>query len=234
MTGGPISLAITVVLAVACLLGAGCLPYAYPKLSYVPGGDLARAPDCRAFRVDMTANQIDMGENGTYTLTEIVPRPDGSVPPQARVSVERGFYVFGISLNYNVGQSHTTRVRLYRPGYELVELKSWDSSTKVQWVPAAEWRDQERAIDDLLGCPVVTEIGKLKQTLFRKWSGEPFRQFPEVSHSKGMGPLMFAADEYVRVTALAPTPAEADRLREKAKRVIELNPILPKPTPESP
>src|SRR4051794_20785946 len=88
--------------AVPCLGSNGCLlPYAYPKLDYVPAYDPGmKIPDCYAFRVDVTAHEVDVGESSEFTLTPIALRPDGSVPPQVGVSVERGYHVFG-PLNFN-------------------------------------------------------------------------------------------------------------------------------------
>src|SRR6266550_219510 len=101
------------------VFATGCIPYAYPKLSFVPSCDLGPdATDTHAFRLDLTADTtLLVPERGEYTLSEITPRPDGSIPPQSRVTVERG--VFFLT---QLGRLHTTRVRLYRPGYQLVEL----------------------------------------------------------------------------------------------------------------
>lgn len=110
------------------LLATGCLPYGYPKLAYVPGYDptnVRKAAEVHAFRVDVTTDRADLSETAEWSITEIARTSDGRFPPQTRLSVERGFNVFG-PLTYNVGRSHTTRVRLYSPGHQLVELDSWD------------------------------------------------------------------------------------------------------------
>src|SRR4051812_35954336 len=90
-------------LLATCTCATGCLiPYAYPKLDYIPPADPgAKAADVRAFRVDVTAHQIDIGEEGSIKLTELQPRADGSFPAQTRLSVERGVYIGGGALNFN-------------------------------------------------------------------------------------------------------------------------------------
>src|SRR5215470_2514887 len=90
------------ILFAPCLLATGCLiPYAYPKLDYVPSTDLgAKTTDVHAFRVDVTARQVDIGEDGFIKLTEIQQRADGSFPAQTKLSLERGVYVAGVALNF--------------------------------------------------------------------------------------------------------------------------------------
>jgi hypothetical protein len=204
-----------VTLLAPVFLATGCLiPYAYPKLSYVPGYDAAglKATDVRAFRVDVTADQADLDENGEYTLTEIIPSSDKCFPPQAQLSLERGVYVLG-PLNFNMGRLHTTRVRLYSPGYQLVELESWCSTDKVRWQLASDWNACEKAIDDLLRHPTLTAGPRDR------------KQLPKVSASSAtMRVFVFAAGEYEKLIADAPTPADAARVRDKARALVETKP----------
>jgi hypothetical protein len=205
-------------LGLLCL--AGCLlPYAYPNLSYVPGCELStQMPDCHVFRVDVAAHEVDVGENGEYTLVEIPRRSDGSFPPQFGLSVDYGFYVAGIAVNYNVGWLHSTRVRLYRPGYQLIEQAPWDLTNKVQWQPATNWIEQEKAIDELIRCPAVSE----SEIAIRKHHNEeaPKRGSPTASDIiSPKAAFLFTAAEYERVATLAPTPEDAARLRNKAKKL---------------
>jgi hypothetical protein len=213
-----------VALLAPAALGAGCLiPYAYPKLDYVPGCDLGpKVTDVHAFRVDVTADQADIDANGSYTLSEIVPKSDGTFPPQANLSLERGHYVFGVVLNYNVGRLHATRVRLYRPGYQLVELPAWSSNKDIVWRATTDWREQEKAIEDLIRWPTFTTDGHTVG------GGDLARTgIPEAARRA----LVFVATEYERVAALATNPEDATRLREKARRLAEPMPISPSPAP---
>lgn len=212
-----------------CLLATGCLiPYAYPKLDYVPGTDLGtKATDVHAFRVDVTARQVDIGESGSIRLTEIQPRADGSFPAQTKLSIEHGVYIVGGALNFNVGQMHTTRVRLYRPGYHLVEMPAWGSANDAVWTPAPDWQAQEKAIDDLLQRPAVSASAAhfvKSQGSFWDAENQP-RQPPELTGSPATSRVFaFAAAEYERVAKLASTPENTACLREKAKWLIEAKP----------
>lgn len=195
-----------VLLAAPTLFGTGCLlPYAYPKVSYIPAVSREDFPaDARAFRVDVTARHADAGENGEHTIGPITPLPGGSVPPQARASLDHGIAVWG-PLSYTAGEAHTTRVRLYRPGYRTVEITSWALRNDVKWEKAADWSAQEQAVDDLLRCPSV--LGKHTKPA----------AVPEAASGET---LLFAAAEYERVSGLA-RESEAARLREKARTLRE-------------
>jgi hypothetical protein len=196
-------------LGILCL--SGCLlPYAYPNLSYVPGCDLnLKMPDCHVFRVDVTAGQSDLKEDGEYTVVEIPRRSDGSFPPQFGLSIDFGVYVANPALSFNIGCLHSIRVRIYRPGYQLVQLKPWDSTEKVQWHPTTNWIEQEKAIDALLELPVV---------------GIPpviVIQTPpcDAGYISTKATDLFVAAEYERVAALAPISEDAARLRQRAEQL---------------
>ncbi|HEV3438361.1 MAG TPA: hypothetical protein VG122_13435 [Gemmata sp.] len=205
-------------LGILCL--SGCLlPYAYPNLDCILGCDLdLKMPDCRVFRVDVRAHQADLQEDGEYTVVEIPRRSDGSFPPQFGLSVNRGVYVVGVALNYNIGCLHSTRVRIYRPGYQAIELEPWDSTEKVQWYPTTNWIEQEKAIDALLKLPVV---------------GIPpviVNHTPpcDAGYISTKATDLFAAAEYERVASLAPTPEDAVRLRQQAEQLRKLPKVIPK------
>jgi hypothetical protein len=210
-------------LIVPCLLGAGCIPYVYPKLDYVPGSEPEpMATDVHAFRVDVSAYKALMAENGECTLTEITPRSDGSIPPQSRVTVEHGF----VFINLPLGRYHAMHVRLYRPGYQLVKRNSWDLADKISWKPAPDWKAQEKVVDDLLAFPVQRASGN--------YLSSPFPLPPPSPEEKRA--LVFAAAEYERVAKMAPKAEDAERLRKKAQKLLEMKPAtqpnsLPAPRP---
>src|SRR4029077_15165283 len=139
----------------SCL--SGCLvPYAYPKISWTPSVSVRANPEeVRAFRVDVTGDVVDIGESDRYTLSPITPISGDREPSQARISLEYGYYVVGIALNYPVHHGHSTLLRLYRPGYQLVEIKSWEFPGKIAWIPAPDLAAQEKAVDDLLSVPSI-------------------------------------------------------------------------------
>jgi hypothetical protein len=203
-------------LGILCL--SGCLiPYAYPNLSYVQGYDLGEEmPDCHVFRVDVAAHQEDIGEsNQEYSVAEIARLHDGSFPPQFGITVNRGFYVVGVALNYNVGWVHATKVRLYRPGYQLIQLSPWETIDKIEWQTATTALEQEKAIDALLREPTVTRGA----AVFKKIEKEAAQEMPDsvMGLSDFKKTELFAAAEYERVAGLAPSPADVARLRKKVE-----------------
>lgn len=194
------------------LLAAGCLPFAYPKLSFVPRCEPG-ATEVHAFRVDVNAvNSFGTGESGEYTLSEIALRPDGSVPPQGRVTLERGYYF----LVFQIGKLHTTRVRLYRPGYQLVELSAWDSTGNIGWQPT-NWGGQVGALTELLDRPRLMPTFVPSSSRLREHPSAPTA--PEQERA-----FAFAAAEYQRLAELAPSPEQAERLRELAQKLLAAKP----------
>jgi hypothetical protein len=223
MTSGRFALAIV---ATASLLATSCLvPYVYPKLSYVPGcpAEGPKVADIHAFRVDLSANEVDVGENGEFTLTEIVPRPDGCFPAQGRLSLEYGYYVCG-PLNFNVGWLHDTRVRLYSRGFRLVELKAWESAETIRWQVAEDWSAREKAVDDLLRRPAISG----SELASRRHDPERGSSPSDLIRTKAtVKALLFAAAEYEEIAAHAATPAEAARLQGKARGLSGVSPAAP-------
>jgi hypothetical protein len=199
-------------LPLGILFLSGCLiPYAYPNLAYVPGCELGtQMPDCHVFRLDVTAYQSDLKEDGKYTVVEIPRRSDGSFPLQLGFSVDRGIYIANPALSFNTGCLHSTRVRIYRPGYQLIELKPWDSTDKVQWQPAVNWIEQEKAIDALLQRPAIAIPANPSSIPTNPWAAG-YISCNSTEH--------FVAAECERLAALAPTPEDAVRVRNKAKEL---------------
>jgi hypothetical protein len=197
-------------LSILCL--TGCLiPYAYPNLTYVPSCDIGLAPDCHVFRVDVEIKQADIDDRGDYKVVEIPRGPDGRFAPQVGFDVDRGVYVFGVAANYNIGCLHSTRVRLYSPGFQLVELEPWDVIDKVQWKPAQNFGELEKAIDGLLLRP---DAGKV--------SGNPVyvpTDHWQTGYISTATTDEFAAAEYERIAAFAPTSEDVTRLRKKAEEL---------------
>jgi hypothetical protein len=207
-------------LPLGTLCSTGCmLPYAYPNLAYVPGCDFGtQATDCHVFRVDVSVHEDDVGEEGQYSIVEVERRSDGTIPPQLRLSIDRGYYVLGGATNFNVGWLHATRVRLYRPGYQLIELAPWESTDRLAWKPAKDWAEQEKAIDELVRRPAVSA----SESALRRKDREELhpRGTPtgwDVIASKDA--TVLAAAEYDRVAALAPTAEDITRLQAKAREL---------------
>jgi hypothetical protein len=200
----PLSLAF-----LSCL--SGCLPYVYPKVSWTPSVSVGTNPEeVHAFRVDVTGDVVDIGESDRYTLARLTPTGNHE-PAQTRVSLEYGLYVVGIALNYPIHHGHTTLLRLYRPGYQLVEIKSWELPGKITWTPAPDLAAQEKAVDDLLNVPTIgPRLGLSGNWLDKDLQGNIALQPGWVS-AKHREALLFAASEYDRLALLTPNASEQDR-----------------------
>jgi hypothetical protein len=221
------SLGLASAVAVVCALQAGCIPYAYPNLMSVPAVRLDAVPEpIHAFRVEVKGREIVPLGNSTddYALSRIDGVDGGRLPAQSDVSLEYGYPV---SWDKSLQRGKTLLVRLYRPGYELVELRA-DDEAKVVWMPAVGLAAKERVIDDLLGVPAYS----LPEAHRRRRDRESARdavelatsvpeQLPPGSRSaKHHDALLFAAAEYERLAATPKLPeAHADRLRKKANDV---------------
>jgi hypothetical protein len=201
------------------------IPYTYPKVSHVPTLLLGSQPeDCHAFRVDVTATVVDMGETDDYLLAPLPVWPTGLVPSPTSVSLEYGMHVIG-PLTYLVGHMHTTMVRLYRRGYELAEVGSWQVHG-ITWKEAKDPTAQEKAVDDLLGAPAVTYLAVMAQFTQHRDGGtdelekEPWTLGGLKSGSASEGQretLLFAAAEYEHIARAASGSAENSmKVRQRA------------------
>ena len=209
-------------LLLACLLFlptlTGCIfPYVGPSIDYTPSVKLdVPREEVRAFRVDIASSQDSPGWHGPFLsqtnkerLSEVSISHRDEVPGQVKASVQRGIVIIGV-LSHRIRESESVAVRLYRPGYELVEIGPWERTDRVEWKPAPDLSAQETAIDHLFG-------GR---------RGGPRRPFARYGcwQDKGSasaahrGALLFGADEYERLAMLpSSTASEREVLREKAK-----------------
>jgi hypothetical protein len=196
------------ILPTVCLLClpflSGCVfPYcAFPKLDYTPAVKLDAQPDeVRAFRVDsiMPSADLDVFAGPVYDrLSEIPVTNTDEVPGQLKPSVTYGFVVVGIALNFLTYTDHSVAVRLYRPGFDLVEIKSWERAHRVAWKPAPDLDAQEKALDGLL------PFGGLE---------------PGSGSAAHKDALLFGAAEYERLAAGASSPEQRERLAAKASKL---------------
>jgi hypothetical protein len=118
-------------------------------------------------------------------------------------------------------------VRLYRPGYQTVEVESWQKTGPVEWVTAPTPDEQERAIDDLVST-WNTSPARLQVQLARTEMSPPrdplvFRYLASGSASvEHQRTLRFAAGEYKRLAEGATDPDARTRLDEKARALLHL------------
>jgi hypothetical protein len=195
---------------IACSLCLPCVggcvfPYcAYPKFDYIPAVKCDTPPGAiRAFRVDISKPTGDLSVfvGPVYErLSELPVTNTDEVAAQVKPSLTYGFVVVGVALNYLTHTSHSIALRVYRPGYELVEIKSWELTHRVAWRPAPDLDAQEKVLDRLL--PVgLLETGSVAAT--------------------HQDVLLFGAAEYERLAAVTSSPEQQGRLVEKAKQLRE-------------
>jgi hypothetical protein len=200
----------------------GCLiPYGFPKISQTPWLSVGKdTPETHAFRVDITRGFADMGGGDHCTLSEVAVPPTGWVLPQTKISATYGVYVFGVALNYPVYISHSVALKLYRPGYRLIEINSWDPPRDVVWREAPDLASQEKELDHLFLMPEQEESGPESWTPIRPYLAAGSES---VEHRRV---LLFGASEYKRLAADAATGTQGDavrcRLQSKAQKLQEL------------
>jgi hypothetical protein len=223
---------IAAVLLAPCF--AGCIPfvpcpYLYPSVSCVPAVKIEEPSDeVHVFRVDIADDEscIEFAEPGTYRLTEMHVWPGGWTCPQGKVAVDGGFIWNCIALIFDKHTDHTVRVRLYRTGYELVEIKAWDLPRNIEWKPAADAEEQEKAVDAVLrptGKGFDTHVF-IDSDNWKKGGWNFAHLHPRLFTSKHREALLFAAGEYERVAGIylnmdSDQTTAHTRCLDKAKRL---------------
>ena len=207
---------------------AGCIPfvpiyYAYPTMTFVPGTNVgAEHEEVHAFRV-VIADEISCPEYmkpGSYRLGELPIKASGEVPGQLSMNVDTGFVWNCIALSYDEQTCHTVRIRLYRPGYDLVEITSEDTRGKIKWEKAGSAVRQEKAVDQLLAPTADSTWAQANRD--RPDNHWGFDQLDPGSKNQGhRKALVFAAEQYERIAELAGeqmgAQAVATRCKAKAK-----------------
>ena len=227
-----------------CLPSAGCLhvPFYVPEFSSVP----AVNPGCdtgvnslsnrwpskdnlHAFRVDVTQtmelkegggpNYTVRGENfEKFELTQIEPS-SGKTPSQFAVSAASGWCYVGFWNYCSSYTSHSIAVRLYRPGYETIELKPGQPASALHWHEAAGLAAQEKAVDELLGVSPLERIDAKSSLQQRRLESGT----KSAAHREA---LLFAAREYERLAGtMTPDleePVTRARLIDKSNRLKAL------------
>jgi hypothetical protein len=183
---------------VVTLPSLGCLvPYAYPTLDCTQHVKLDCPPgEVHAFRVDVTGTVADLQRDGVACLTEIPVTQTEEVPAQLKPAVTYGYYVFGVAVNFPVETNHSVVLRLYRPGYQLVEIQSWETVDAIAWKPAADWVARREAIEAL-----VRSAG------------------PGSLSPANRAALLFAASEYERLATTAPEGKGISHLAYQAREL---------------
>jgi len=215
----------------------GCLYYAYPTLSHTP--ELAvdnKDGSVHAFRDDIDRTERKPLAPATqYTLTSIALDARGLVPSQLELAPATGVLnPLGIvEGGQHERSTYTIFVRLYKPGFRTMEVKSWEKSRVLQWFPAPDLLAQEKAIDDLLADPAAPErpldgtvknIGTLIPVIWWEQKDEKAAGLglqPGSASASQRRSLEFAASEYQRLAnaPIASSPSmqiARERLQRKA------------------
>lgn len=214
------------------LLLAGCmLPYAYPTVSYVPPVCVGPARDeVHAFRVDIADqdnSSVRLPERDRYVLSPLPLHADGSSDSQVKVALDYGWILNCISYFCDGYTHHTMRVRLYRPGYQTIEIEPWQKNNRLEWVEARSPEEREQAIDDLVSTWDTSPFSlqnRISQTGFTP-PRDPivFRYLaPGSVADEHLRVLQFAAREYEQLARNVQEPELHARLQAKAKALRDL------------
>jgi hypothetical protein len=149
--------------------------------------------EVRAFRVDLTGTVVDLQRDGMACLTEIPVTQTEEVPTQLKPGLTYGYYVFGVAVNFPVETNHSVVLRLYRPGYQLVEIQSWETVNAIAWKPALDWLAKRQAIEALV-----------------RFAG------PGSLSPANRAAILFAASEYERLATTAPGEQEKSDVLNQA------------------
>src|SRR5262249_55105685 len=133
------------------------------------------------------------------------------VPGQTKISLEMAWGQWMLNpTGFANHRKHEVRVRLYRPGYQLVEIRPDHDSDTIQWKSAPSLADQEEAVDALLD---MMNFGWWSpRSLFADWSSylAPGSESPD-----HRSVVLFAASEYDRLAALSAMTGDYQDIRTR-------------------
>jgi hypothetical protein len=134
------------------------------------------------------------GDSWSFEQLSELPVTGGKeVPAQFKASLSHGYFFPLIVVNAFTHTSHSLSLRLYRPGYELVEIKPWERIDRVVWRPAADVEAQVRSLEQLLA-----------------------------GTTEDRNVLLFGASEYERLARTTPSREQQRGLCRKARDLREL------------
>lgn len=211
---------------------AGCMPlgYVFPTVSYIrPATVGAARDDVHAFRVDVVDddNCLEITEHDRYVLAPLPLHRDGSFDPQMKVAVDYGWLINCVAAILDSSTHHTLLVRLYRRGYQTLELESWRKEGRMQWTPAPGPAEREQAIDDLVSTWKTSPARLQNKYAFQGFvpprESVVFRYLVKGSTSDAhRSALQFAAGEYEQLLSEVSDAELRGRLEEKAKALRQL------------
>jgi len=177
------------------------------------------ADQIHAFRVDGMLDFVGYGGVDHLTFSEITST-SGWLLPRTKLSATYGIYVYSVALNYPTYISHSLGLKLYRPGYELVELDSWERPGKIVWNEAPDLASQEKVLDQLFLMKPEERWDELTWVTDKCLS-------PGSASAEHQRVLLFGAAEYERLAShlVANGPGEKNsraRLEAKASKLRKL------------
>ena len=202
---------------------SGCIfPYVGPSIAYTPSVKLdVPREEVRAFRVDIASSQDSPDWHGPFLsqtnkerLSEVSISHRDEVPSQVKASVQHGIVLIGV-ISHRMRECESVVVRLYRPGYELVEIGPWERTNRVEWKPAPELAAREKAVDQLFG----GRQGGPRRPAARFGCWQDVGSV-SAAHREA---LLFGASEYERLAKLPSSTADEQAvLHDKAKVMRDL------------
>jgi hypothetical protein len=185
---------------------------AYPRIDYIAPCQLnADSQTVYAFRVDYTKQVILSGVNRVETtekVTRIPCTPTGEISAQSKTSLTFGLLTLPPWMPAIYHISHPLVVRLYRPGFQLVEVTSENKGQPIRWQAAPDRESQAQVLESLFpGAYPLSDTGD------KVANGS---QSP--AHREA---LLFGASEYERLAAQA-NGSEKDIYRSRAKWLHDL------------
>ena len=150
---------------------SGCLGgYVYPTANYIPRIPLGTpaADEVHAFRFDIRdySGSIDLSGGDEYLMHELPLTARGTVPAQAEIRLGHGWWGVYHTLGYQQRMNPTIRVRLYRRGYETVQIGPWNWRGPIDWKPVNTLEAREKAIDDLISTKETNELYRINPAAF--------------------------------------------------------------------
>src|SRR5262249_15197797 len=205
-------------LCLACL--GGCLYCAYPRIDYTPEVNLdAPASGVHVFRVDSTTEGVfpfsgfihvpeDQLHRWNKTssssmLSEVCATPTETVPAQIKSSLSYGFVIPILVVNALLHTSHSMSLRLYRPGYELIEIKSWERPGQIVWKRAPDLESQEKVLDALMDGQLTVGAGSPAHLNALLFVAAEFERLAAATSSKQQKARLLARAKYFRDGAAA-------------------------------
>jgi len=191
--------------AAALLLGTtGCfIPFAYPRLDTAPPVRFEPVEEpIHAFRVDVTehCNSVWMTERSERLARIDLDQAD-MTPLLVRASITYGCFAFPIIGNPLQYYTRSVRLRLYRPGYQMVEIGGNAEASAVVWKRSADDGAEMHELDAIF----------------------PFHSLASGSESaEHQAALAFGAAEYNRLAAHASTPALKEMATKAARRLTKI------------